>query len=92
MKSQKEYEKYGLISTDSRIFFYAGRKIECEIYEGDRNDYDLLQKYVKESRCEILAVRVSGSIKKTTPDLESFTKIKEFRGPKDSVFFFLKKG
>jgi hypothetical protein len=91
LKDHEEYNKYRLISTDSRIFFYADRKVECEIYEGDRHNYKKLQKYVLESGCEILAVRVSGSKKDTTPDLEFFTKIKEFRGSKDSVFFFLRK-
>ena len=91
LENQSDYGRYKLISTDSRVSFYADRRIECEIYDGDRHDYDRLQEYVLKTKCEILAVRLSGKRKYLSPELEHFKKLKEFIGEKDRVVFYLRK-
>jgi hypothetical protein len=91
LADQGDYGQYKLISTDSRVNFYAGRRIDCGRYKGDQNDYTRLQRFVLNTKCEILAVRLSGEKKTLSPELEHFRKLKEFIGEKDRVVFYLRK-
>ncbi|MDY6972154.1 MAG: glycosyltransferase family 39 protein [Thermodesulfobacteriota bacterium] len=83
-----EFRQAKIITTDTRIPFYAGRERDYMGYENIHHNYIAMEQTAIESQMDLLIIRVSAKIRKYLPDLAVYKKIKEFTGKKNVAVIY----
>jgi hypothetical protein len=78
-----QFQKAEIITTDSRVAFYAGRGIDQTLYL--KPNYLAMEKLALKKSSDLLIITTSKKRKNSSPRLKKFTRVKEFMGAKDIV-------
>jgi 4-amino-4-deoxy-L-arabinose transferase-like glycosyltransferase len=84
----------GIISTDSRVLFYAGRDCyiepekECKYFIKQDHDYSDIEQIAMSGGYDIIIFRTSVKRKHLIPEIKYYKKIKSFSGKKNIVLFY----
>jgi 4-amino-4-deoxy-L-arabinose transferase-like glycosyltransferase len=82
--------KAPMITTDSRVAFYAGKG--KDYYRYGPLDYRAMEAFALRKGYDVLVIRTSMKRLKSGPQLEKYKKTKEFVGVKDIVSIYLSPG
>ena len=84
----------GIISTDSRVLFYADRDCyiepgkECKCFIKYDHDYSDIEQTAMGGGYDIIIIRTSVKRKHLIPEIKYYKKIKSFSGKKNIVLFY----
>jgi 4-amino-4-deoxy-L-arabinose transferase-like glycosyltransferase len=84
--SVPQFQTAGIITTDSRVAFYAGRGAHYTWYPNP--DYFSMEAVAESSRFDLLIIKKSKNDESSAPPLKKFIKVKEFIGVKDIVSIY----
>ena len=84
---QPEYQNAGIITTDARIPFYAGRlKGNYQVFR--KKDYEKMERTAIRNKKDLLIIKTSRKRKKHIGSFQHYRELKQFAGKKDVVFIF----
>jgi hypothetical protein len=78
-----QFKAAGIITTDRRVAFYAGRGTDFVFYP--ESDYFKMETFAAEGRMDLLIVKTSKKKKNQTPRFKKYRKVEEFVGVNDIV-------
>jgi 4-amino-4-deoxy-L-arabinose transferase-like glycosyltransferase len=81
-----QFKAAGIITTDRRVAFYAGRG-ENFIYYPE-SDYSKMETFAAKGEMDLLIVKTSKKKKNQTPRFREYRKVEEFVGVKDIVSIY----
>lgn len=92
LSEKKAFASASIISTDSRVPFYAGRGKDFLHYRRKLYDqrYDALERIAQANGMEVIVARTSKKDRKSIPKMQNYRKVKEFTGKRDVVIFYAK--
>jgi 4-amino-4-deoxy-L-arabinose transferase-like glycosyltransferase len=81
-----QFKAAGIITTDRRVPFYAGRGLDFFFYPDP--DYLKMETFAARSEMDLLIIKTSKRKKNHTPRFKKYRKVEEFVGVKDIVSIY----